>query len=165
MPDQMTPTTRTRRGKGSATTAEASARYERGRKALFMEQISELEVARIKEVVHASEGAAIVIRAEALLGGEQRTDLEIAITTDLAPSMAIALLATTAKARASRDDLDPALDCLVADASVLADQEVLRLKLLFDKGAVLPVEMPLEAGVRLAKKLETVLGGVGRSRA
>ena len=163
MTDQVTPA-RQRAKRTKSRAVGASDRFDAAPKALLLESTADLEVARVKEVVAASEGAAIVIRAEAL-HGERRTDVEIAITTDLAASVAIALLATTAKARASRDDLDPALDCLVADASVLADQERLRLKLLFDKGAVLPVEMPLEAGVRLSKKLKTVLGAAGRSQA
>lgn len=114
--------------------------------------LAELELARIKDVVAAPDGAAIVIRAEALRG-QQRSELEIAITTDLAPSMAIALLATTAKARGQRDDLDPALECLAADAAVHGSGETLRMTLLFDKGAMLPVEMPLPAGVQLADRL------------
>jgi hypothetical protein len=150
---------RARRTKSTSAAAEGDD----GRKPLLLEEAADLEVAHVKEVVPASEGTAIVIRAEARLG-DQRTELEIAITTDLAPSVAIALLATTAKARARRDDLEPALDCLVADAAVLPEPAVLRLKLLFDKGAVLPVEMPVEAGLRLRDQLDKVLTGTGRPR-
>lgn len=121
--------------------------------ALPAKTLAELELARIKEVAAAPDGAAIVIRAEALRG-EERSELEIAITTDLAPSVAIALLATTAKARGKRDDLDPALECLAADAAVHGSGDRLRMTLLFDKGALLPVEMPLSAGVQLADRLE-----------
>lgn len=114
--------------------------------------LAELQLALIKEVAPAADGAAIVIRAEALRG-QQRTELEIAITTDLAPAVAIALLATTAKTRGQRDDLEPALECLAADAAVHGLGDKLRLTLLFDKGALLPVEMPLQAGVQLADRL------------
>jgi hypothetical protein len=121
-----------------------------------------LEIASITAVVPAHDASAIVVKAEAFIG-EQRTSLEIAITTDLAPTMAIALLATTAKARGGRDGLDPALECLAADASLAGADEKLRLNLLFDKGAVLPVEMPAVAGERLSARLDAVLNQEGRT--
>ena len=115
-----------------------------------------LQIASITAVVPGSDASTIVIKAEALVG-ERRTELEIAVTTDLAPSMAIALLATTAKAHAARDDLDPALECLAADVSIEEDEEKLRLNLLFDKGGVLPIEMPIVAGERLSERLDDEL--------
>jgi hypothetical protein len=115
-----------------------------------------LEIARITAVVPSPDASTIVVKAEAIVG-DQRTELEIAITTDLAPTMAIALLATTSKVRAGRDDLDPALECLAADASLSGHDQKLRLKLLFDKGGVLPVEMPIVAGERLSSRLDDVL--------
>jgi hypothetical protein len=156
MPEQMMPASpRAKKARNGSTAT--SVQYDSDRSVPLAGRTSDLEVASIREIVPAPDGAVIVIRAEALLG-DRRTDLEIAITTDLAPTMAIALLATTAKARAGRDDLDPALDCLAADASVLSGQDKLRLRLLFDKGAVLPVEMTLEAGVHLSQRLERMLG-------
>jgi hypothetical protein len=87
----------------------------------------------------------VVVKAEAKID-DTVTELEIAITTDLAPAVAIALLATTARARAARDGLEPALEVLAAAvvASGNAEKEV-RLQLLFDKGGVLSVEMPTAA--------------------
>jgi hypothetical protein len=157
------PSRAARRARRTKSAGAATAGDDGGRKPLLLEEAADLEVAHVKEVVPAPEGMAIVIRAEARRG-DQRTELEIAITTDLAPSVAIALLATTAKARALRDDLEPALDCLVADAAVVSEPAVLRLKLLFDKGSVLPVEMPVEAGIRLREQLDKVLAGAGRPR-
>jgi hypothetical protein len=103
-------------------------------------------------VVPAPDGSAIVVKAAALIG-EQRTELEIAITTDLAAGMAISLLATTARARAARDGLDPALEVLAAAVVASGSNETVRLQLLLHKGAVLPVEVPLEAARVLRRGL------------
>ena len=129
---------------------------------MAIDALSGFEIASIKAVVPAPDGSTVVIKAEAIVG-DRRTALEIAITTELVPTMAIAMLATTAKARASRDDLDPALECLAADVSLDGDEEKLRLKLLFDKGDVLPVEMPIGAGERLSERLDGVLHGASES--
>jgi len=111
-----------------------------------------IEISRVKAVVPDPAAGAIVLKAEALVD-ETPTDLEIAITTDLAPSVAIALLATTARARAARDGLEPALEVLAAAVVASGNAEVVRLQLLFDKGAVLPVEMPTAAGEALKHAL------------
>jgi hypothetical protein len=109
---------------------------------------AKIEISEVQEVVIGADEAEIVVKAEALVGDEA-TQLEIAITTDLAPAMAIALLATTAKARAARDGLEPALEVLAAAVVASGSAEKVRLQLLFDKGAVLPVEMPEDAGAAL----------------
>ena len=103
-----------------------------------------MKIADVKSVEPLPDGSAVVVRAAAVVGGEP-TDLEIAITTDLAPTVAIALLATTAKARAARDGLDPAFEVLAAAVVASGCAEKVRLQLLFDKGAVLPVEVPTVA--------------------
>lgn len=117
-----------------------------------------VKIADVKEVVPASDGSAVVVKAEALVG-DQRTALEIAITTDLAAHVAIALLATTAKARAERDGLDPALEVLAAAVVASGCAEKVRLQLLFDKGAVLPLEVPVAAAKALHKGLAAELDG------
>jgi hypothetical protein len=113
---------------------------------------NDIEISRVKAVLPDPESGAIVVQAEALVD-DTLTELEIAITTDLAPSVAIALLATTARARAARDGLEPALEVLAAAVVASGSAEVVRLQLLFDKGAVLPVEMPSAAGEALRDAL------------
>jgi hypothetical protein len=112
----------------------------------------ELHIHAIKAIAPHSDGDKIVVRADAMLEDE-RTELEIAVTTDLAPAMALALLATTATARAKRDELEPALEVLAAAVVRSSSEAKVRLQLLFDKGAVLPLEMHKEAGVALSDGL------------
>lgn len=104
----------------------------------------EVVIRRVHDVVPHANGQTILLRAEAGLEA-QLTALEIAVTSELAPAIALALLATTAKARAHRDELEPALDVLGAAVVRSGSEDTVRLQLLFDKGAVLPVEMTLEA--------------------
>jgi hypothetical protein len=111
-----------------------------------------MKIEDVKEVVPVLNGSAVLLRAEALLG-DQRTELEIAITTDLAAKVAIALLATTAQARSERDGLEPALEVLAAAVVASGCVEKVRLQLLFDKGAVLPLEVPIEAARALSRGL------------
>jgi len=112
----------------------------------------DIQISKINAVAPAPDGAAVLVKAEVVLG-DKRTEVEIAITTDLAPSVAIALLATTARARAVRDGLQPALEVLAAAVVASGSAETVRLHLLFDKGAVLPVEVPTPAAVDLSKDL------------
>lgn len=118
----------------------------------------DIEISRVRAVVPAPDGAAIVVKAEALVD-DATTELEIAITTDLAPAVAIALLATTARARAARDGMEPALEVLAAAVVATGNAEKVRLHLLFDKGGVLPVEMPAAAGQALTRGLVHGAGG------
>lgn len=118
-------------------------------------------IEQISEVAPHADGNAIVLRAEAVRESE-RTDVEIAVTTDLAPTMALALLATTAQARSSRDELEPALDVLGAAVVRSSSSDKVRLQMLFDKGAVLPVELSLEAAEALNRGLAEYLGSPRR---
>jgi hypothetical protein len=111
-----------------------------------------MKIADVKEVVPAPDGSAIVVRAEVVVGA-QPTEMEIAITTDLAPSVAIALLASTAQARAARDGLQPALEVLAAAVVASGSAEKVRLQLLFDQGKVLPVELNKEAAEIVSQDL------------
>jgi hypothetical protein len=111
-----------------------------------------LRIAEVKAVVPAPDGSAVVVRVEAL-AADERTEVEIAVTTDLAARTAIALLATTAKARASRDGLEPALEVLAAAVVASGCADKVRLQLLFDEGAVLPLEVPTDAAKALSRDL------------
>jgi len=113
---------------------------------------NDIKISHVRAVVPDPEGAVVVVKAEGLID-DTVTELEIAITTDLAPSVAIALLATTARARAARDGLEPALEVLAAAVVASGSAEKVRLQLLFDKGGVLPVEMPTAAGEALKRGL------------
>ena len=121
----------------------------------------ELQIDRITEVAPHVDGQTIVVRAD-MLHRNQRTELEIAVTTDLAPAMALALLSTTAKARAARDELEPALDALAAAVVRSSAGDRVRLQLLFDQGAVLPIELDLEAAAALNRGLAEYLASAKR---
>ncbi|MBC8055355.1 MAG: hypothetical protein H7Y61_02115 [Rhizobiales bacterium] len=121
----------------------------------------EFHIHRINEVEPHSDGDKIVLRADTLLDN-RRTELEIAVTTELAPAMALALLSTTAKARSGRDELDPALEALGAAVVRSSSSDNVRLQLLFDKGAVLPVELTIEAARALSKGLVEYIGSSRR---
>ena len=90
------------------------------------------------------------------------TDFEIAVTTELAPAMVLALLATTAKTRATRDELEPALDALGAAVVRSSSEQKVRMQLLFDRGAVLPIELTVEAAEALQKGLAEYLASPQR---
>ena len=117
----------------------------------------DLSILNMKDVKNDETEGVVVVKAEALIG-DKRTELEIAITRELAPAIAIALLATTAQARADRDGLAPALEVLAAGVVPSSEEEKIRLQLLFEKGAVLPVEMPVAAGAALKNGLAEQLG-------
>jgi hypothetical protein len=114
---------------------------------------SELVIAAVKDVVPPSDGGAVKMTVEATVDGE-RSEVEISIATELAPEVAIALLATTASARAQRDDLPPALEAMAIGVVPSADEDTVRMHMLFQKGSVLPVEVPKPA----AEALKVALG-------
>ena len=74
----------------------------------------------------------------------------VAIATELAPAVAIALLEKSDQAPGAPP---PALDCLAAGVSASEDKGKVRVQLLFDSGAVLPVEMSVAAGAALSDSL------------
>jgi len=74
----------------------------------------------------------------------------VAIATELAPAVAIALLDKTEQAAGAAA---PALDCLAAGAAPSEAEGKVRVQLLFENGAVLPVEMSNAAGAALSKGL------------
>ena len=111
-----------------------------------------MKIANVKEVVHVPDADAIVVKAEVVVD-TRPTEMEIAITTDLAPSVAIALLASTARARADRDGLMPALEVLAAAVVASGSAEKVRLQLMFEQGKVLPVEMNTGAAELVSRDL------------
>ena len=107
----------------------------------------------IHDVQAAAAGDSIIVRAQAQ-NGDERSPLEIAITTELAAAVAVSLLATTAQARRQRDAMEPALECFAAgveDSSRHRDR--VRVQLLFEGGTVLPVEMARDAGEAFCREL------------
>jgi hypothetical protein len=80
----------------------------------------------------------------------KKSATNVAIATELAPAVAIALLDKTEQ---SPGAAAPALDCLAAGAAPSETAGKVRVELLFDNGAVLPVEMSADAGAALSKGL------------
>ena len=85
---------------------------------------------------------------------DQQALVDKAISTELAPAVAIALLA---KSDHAPDSPVPALECLAAGVSAADDQDKVRVQLMFENGAILPVEMSREAGEALTNGLVTEL--------
>lgn len=79
---------------------------------------------------------------------------DVAIATELAPAVAIALLDKTEQ---SPGDPAPALDCLAAGAVPSETAGKVRVQLMFENGAVLPVEMSTDAAEALSKALSEEL--------
>jgi hypothetical protein len=80
----------------------------------------------------------------------RKSATHVAIATELAPAVAIALLDKTEQ---SPGGAAPALDCLAAGAAPSETEGKVRVELLFENGAVLPVEMSTAAGAALSKGL------------
>ncbi len=95
--------------------------------------------------------AARAVRPQSAAGKRARKSATaVAIATELAPAVAIALLDKTDQAP---DAAAPALDCLAAGATASDTDGKVRVQLIFENGAVLPVEMSNEAGAALSKGL------------
>ena len=80
----------------------------------------------------------------------KKSATNVAIATELAPAVAIALLDKTDQPPGAAA---PALDCLAAGAAPSETDGKVRVQLMFENGAVLPVEMSIAAGVALSKGL------------
>ena len=93
--------------------------------------------------------AASPSNAKALAQAKQSAT-DLAITTELAPAVAIALLEKTIQLPEAPP---PALGCLAAGVSPSEDSGKVRVQLVFENGAVLPVEMSVDAGEALSKGL------------
>lgn len=91
------------------------------------------------------------VRSKAAAGKRtKKSATNVAIATELAPAVAIALLDKTEQ---SPGDAAPALDVLAAGAAPSETAGKVRVELLFENGAVLPVEMSTDAGAALSKGL------------
>ena len=108
----------------------------------------------------AKKGAAKGRRAVSKAAGSQKikkasqSATNVAIATELAPAVTIALLDKTQQAEG---DPAPALECLAAGAVPSETKGKVRVQLMFENGAVLPVEMSVAAGAALSKGLSQEL--------
>ncbi len=89
------------------------------------------------------------------------TAKNVAISTELAPAVAIALLE---KSEHLPGEPSPALDVLAAGVTPSDVEGNVRMQLLFENGAVLPVEMSEAAGAALADGLSVELLKPQKSR-
>jgi hypothetical protein len=80
----------------------------------------------------------------------KKSATNLAIATELAPAVAIALLDKTDQPPGAAA---AALDCLAAGAAPSETAGKVRVQLMFENGAVLPVEMSNAAGAALSKGL------------
>jgi hypothetical protein len=81
----------------------------------------------------------------------KKSPTDVAISTELAPAVAIALLDKSTQAPGAPA---PALDVLAAGVSASETDGNVRVQLMFPNGAVLPVEMSADAGAALSKGLD-----------
>ena len=81
-------------------------------------------------------------------GGAERRATDVAIATELAPAVAIALLGKTEQAKGAAA---PALEPFAAGAVSSVTKGHLRIQLLFENGAILPIEMSEAAAEALGK--------------
>ena len=98
----------------------------------------------------AAKGPARQNAAAASKRSKKKSATNLAIATELAPAVAIALLEKTEQEPGAPA---PALEVLAAGATPSEIDGNVRMQLVFDNGAVLPVEMSAEAGVALSKGL------------
>ena len=80
----------------------------------------------------------------------KKSATNVAIATELAPAVAIALLDKTEQPPGAAA---PALECLAAGAAPSETDGKVRVQLIFENGTVLPVEMSNAAGAALSKGL------------
>ena len=80
----------------------------------------------------------------------KKSATDVAIASELAPAVAIALLDKSEQAPGGPA---PALDCLAAGAVPSETAGKVRVQLMFENGAVLPVEMSTDAAEALSKGL------------
>ena len=80
----------------------------------------------------------------------RKSATNVAIATELAPAVAIALLDKTEQAPGAPP---PALDVLAAGVAPAESKGKVRVQLMFENGAVLPVEMSIAAGAALSSGL------------
>ena len=96
----------------------------------------------------------LVSKTDSEAGTAHREAVSTAIATELAPEVAIALLAKTERLPGSDE---PALKPIAAGVSGSEDDDKIRVRLVFENGAVLPIEIPREAGEGLIHGLQDEL--------
>lgn len=119
-----------------------------------MANSSQPAAARPKRTKKAAPAGPVVQSKSASTTRTKKSATSVAIATELAPAVAIALLDKTDQAPGAPT---PALDCLAAGAAPSETAGKVRVQLLFENGAVLPVEMSTEAGAALSKGLSEEL--------
>lgn len=100
-------------------------------------------------------GAATSSPASTAASAGERSDVNHAIVSELAPAVAIALLATTGQ---KPNEPAAALECLAAGVSASEDEGKVRVQLMFENGTVLPIEMSKAAAQALTQGLAAELG-------
>lgn len=103
-----------------------------------------------KRTTKSKPGAGRVRSKSAAAKRAKRSATNEAIATELAPAVAIALLDKTEQPPGAAA---PSLECLAAGAAPSDTEGKVRVQLLFENGAVLPVEMSNDAGAALSKGL------------
>ena len=119
-------------------------------------------IASVKKAATTVDGSGVVVHTEALVEGRKR-DMAIAVMTELAPLVAVSLLAASPACAGNPDaagapPVPPALLCLAAGLVDSNHSQRIRLHLQFDSGLVLPIEMPREAAEALLSVLASTLG-------
>lgn len=84
----------------------------------------------------------------------KKSATNVAIATELAPAVAIALLDKTEQSPGAPP---PALDVLAVGVAASENRGKVRVQLMFENGAVLPVEMSVAAGAALSSGLNDEL--------
>lgn len=107
-----------------------------------------------KRTKKAAPGTAAAHARSAARERAKKSATNLAIATELAPAVAIALLDKTVQPPGAAA---PSLDCLAAGATPSDTAGKVRVQLMFENGAVLPVEMSNAAGAALAKGLAAEL--------
>jgi len=114
----------------------------------------EVTVEEVKESTPSSVAGAssVVIETESVIDGSV-CETSIEVRDADAPAVAAALLNADATTPASAADLPVAVQCLAAGVVHAASEGRVRLHLQFESGQVLPIEMPHDAAVALARTL------------
>ena len=124
------------------------------RKLQFMTTSSRVALTTSKRIKKSVSGTGGARAKSAASKRAKRSATNVAIATELAPAVAIALLD---KSEQPPGAAAPSLDCLAAGATPSNIKGRVRVQLMFENGAVLPVEMSNAAGAALSKGLAAEL--------
>lgn len=87
--------------------------------------------------------------------------VDAAIATDLAPAVAVALLA---KSDHEAESAPPAMECISAGVSSPNGVGLIRIQFMFENGTILPIELPLASGEALANALLSEVSAKARQQ-